>query len=192
MKRGERISSRTRTSIKQALLNLIREGNYPEIKVSDITDQANVGRSTFYNHYPSKAHVLVDIHKDMFERLFNLLDTSESWIANEPPFKWGDFLKKYQRMGRNPFLLSYKLGTDLDYLITHISQQLSSTIATRLEHTFSYAHFKIPVSILAEAVAASFSRLVISWFIKFQSVDAHQYAAYIHHSIGALVREGRK
>jgi AcrR family transcriptional regulator len=189
MKRGERASNRTRTAIKQALLEQMRQQNYPDVKVGDITQQANVGRSTFYNHYPSKAQVLVDIHKDMFERIFNVLDSQESWLMKQPPAEWILFLKNYQRLGRNPFLLSYKLGTDLDFLITHISQQLSRTIEARLKGTFSGDYFRIPVPIIAEAVAASFSGLIMSWFIKFQSVDAAEFAGYIQQGIRALIRE---
>lgn len=189
MNRGERASNRTRTAIKQALLEQIRQQNYPDVKVGDITQQANVGRSTFYNHYQSKAQVLVDIHRDMFERIFNALDSPESWLMRHPPAEWSFFLENYQRLGRNPFLLSYKLGTDLDFLITHISQQLSSTIEARLKGTFPDDYFRIPVPIIAEAVSASFSGLMMSWFIKFQSVDADEFAGYIHQSIRALIRE---
>jgi AcrR family transcriptional regulator len=189
MNRGERASNRTRTAIKQALQAQIRQQNYPDIKVSDITQQANVGRSTFYNHYQSKAQVLVDIHKDMFERIFNVLDSPESWLMNQPPAEWSVFLKNYQRLGRNPFLLSYKLGTDLDFLVTHISQQLSRTIEARLKGIFSDDYFRIPVPIIAEAIATSFSGLIMSWFVKFQSVDAAEFAGYIHKSIRALIRE---
>lgn len=189
MKRGERASNRTKQFIKQALLDQIREKNYPDIRVSDITHQANVGRSTFYTHYRSKAHVLVDIHADMFERLFSTLTSSEAWLADEPPPEWSAFLKKYQRLGRNPFLLSYKLGTDLDFLITAITGQLSRTIELRLRDTFPSDDSGMPIPILAETIAAAFSGLVISWFTKFQSVDAVQFAGYIHQSIRSLVRE---
>ena len=55
MNRGERISIRTKSAIKKALLELIDEKNYPEITVHEITKRGNVGRSTLYRHYQSKA-----------------------------------------------------------------------------------------------------------------------------------------
>jgi AcrR family transcriptional regulator len=73
MNRGERIANKTKSAIKKALLELIQEKNYPDITVSEITERGNIGRSTLYKHYQSKANVLVDIHKDMFENLLSMI-----------------------------------------------------------------------------------------------------------------------
>ena len=54
MIRGERIVNRTKSAIKQALLELIREKNYPAITVSEIVKRGNVGRSTLYKSVKEK------------------------------------------------------------------------------------------------------------------------------------------
>ena len=96
MIRGQRITSKTKASIKNALLELIREKNYPDITVGEITERGNIGRSTLYKHYQSKADVLVDIHKDMFEHLFSGLSRSESWISPEPAPELILFFERYR------------------------------------------------------------------------------------------------
>lgn len=93
----------TKSSIKSALFELIREKNYPDITVGEITERGNIGRSTLYKHYQSKADVLVDIHKDMFEHLFSGLSTSESWFSPEPPPELILFFVRYRRLEKTHF-----------------------------------------------------------------------------------------
>lgn len=48
---------RTRTAINQALMDLVAEREYDDITVGDIISRADVGRSTFYQHYQNKDEV---------------------------------------------------------------------------------------------------------------------------------------
>ena len=189
MNRGERIANRTKSAIKQALLELIREKNYPDITVGEITKRGDVGRSTLYRHYQSKADILVDIHRDIFEPLFSVMSSRGAWHDPQPPTEWVVFLEKHQRLGRNPFSLSYKLGNDLDYLVNNINGQLAKTIEEKLRDSYTDEDCSMPLELLAQSVCASYSGLIISWFTKFQSIDAYSFAGYIHRILGALIRE---
>jgi len=62
-RKGTRITinrriARARTALYDALVALIRERDYDAIRVEDILDRANVGRSTFYTHFKSKDELL--------------------------------------------------------------------------------------------------------------------------------------
>lgn len=50
----DRRVARTRTMLHNALVTLILKHGYEAITVEDICEAANVGRSTFYDHYKSK------------------------------------------------------------------------------------------------------------------------------------------
>ena len=189
MDRGRRITSKTKSAIKNALLELIREKNYPDISVSEITERGNIGRSTLYKHYQSKAHVLLDIHKDVFEHLFSGMSTSESWLAPEPPAELISFFEQSRRLGKNPFLLSYKLGSDLDYLICNINLQLTAIIEKRLRNAFKDGDSTLPLPILAQSVSNVYSGLIMSWFTKFQSCDVRHFATNIQRMTRALICE---
>lgn len=54
----DRRSLRTRTALRDALLELIAERGWDEIAVQDVCERANIGRSTFYLHYPNKDALL--------------------------------------------------------------------------------------------------------------------------------------
>lgn len=50
----DRRVARTRATLHRALFSLILEKGYEAITITDICEAANVGRTTFYAHYPSK------------------------------------------------------------------------------------------------------------------------------------------
>ncbi|MCB9106061.1 MAG: helix-turn-helix transcriptional regulator [Anaerolineales bacterium] len=50
----------------QGRTQLIHEKNYTAIAISDITERANTGRSTFYRYFQTKADLLVSLHEDIF------------------------------------------------------------------------------------------------------------------------------
>ena len=92
-KKSDRRIVRTRHSLSQALVDLIKEKRFDEITIQDVIDRADVGRSTFYSHFRDK--------EDLFQ---------EGWKA---------FLKEFasaidwQRAGEGKFVPA-------NYLFTHL------------------------------------------------------------------------
>jgi AcrR family transcriptional regulator len=56
---------RTRTALRDALFDLMAEHGYEAVTVQDIINRADVGRSTFYNHYTDKDDLLRDGFADL-------------------------------------------------------------------------------------------------------------------------------
>lgn len=54
----DRRSLRTRTALGDALLELLAVRGWDDIAVRNICERANIGRSTFYLHYPNKDALL--------------------------------------------------------------------------------------------------------------------------------------
>ncbi|HYF65203.1 MAG TPA: TetR/AcrR family transcriptional regulator [Herpetosiphonaceae bacterium] len=55
----DRRIQRTQQTLRMALLELIDEKGYAAVTVQDIAERANIGRATFYLHYPDKEHLLL-------------------------------------------------------------------------------------------------------------------------------------
>ncbi|WP_152622655.1 TetR/AcrR family transcriptional regulator [Archangium violaceum] len=60
---------RSRAMLRDALLALIRERGFDAINVQDITERAQLNRSTFYLHYRDKDELLTHIMRDMLSEL---------------------------------------------------------------------------------------------------------------------------
>jgi AcrR family transcriptional regulator len=54
----DRRIQRTRQALRAALFELIIERGYEKITIADITERANIGRTTFYLHYQEKEDLL--------------------------------------------------------------------------------------------------------------------------------------
>jgi AcrR family transcriptional regulator len=57
--RRQRRSAEIRERLFRAALTLFAEKGYVETTVEDITNAADVGKGTFFNHFPSKDHILL-------------------------------------------------------------------------------------------------------------------------------------
>ncbi len=60
---------RTQHTLRTALLELIAEQGYSAVTVQDIAERANLGRATFYLHYPDKDHLLLAWMEQIFAEL---------------------------------------------------------------------------------------------------------------------------
>lgn len=67
--RTDRRSQRTRQLLMHGLIELLAIKRYDNITVQEITDRANVGRSTFYAHFIDKDDLLVDGVRQMIHGL---------------------------------------------------------------------------------------------------------------------------
>jgi AcrR family transcriptional regulator len=66
---------RTRERLHQALIDLILEKGYHQVTVQNLTERADVGRSTFYSHYETKDDLLVGLLDRLVEDIDVDLDT---------------------------------------------------------------------------------------------------------------------
>ncbi len=65
----DRRIQRTRPLLQEALFYLISERGYERITIADITERANLGRTTFYLHYRDKEELLQESIKALLHDL---------------------------------------------------------------------------------------------------------------------------
>jgi len=68
-KRPDRRRERTLHLLSEALLDLLKEQDYANITIQDITDKANVSRATFYLHFRDKDELLFSSMKRIYDEL---------------------------------------------------------------------------------------------------------------------------
>ncbi|HEY3345418.1 MAG TPA: TetR/AcrR family transcriptional regulator [Anaerolineaceae bacterium] len=80
-KRTDRRTNRTRRLLREALLALILERGYDAVTVEEITERADLGRTTFYLHYRDKEELLL-------ESVVALANDLTAVIARTPIAEW--------------------------------------------------------------------------------------------------------
>ena len=67
--RKDRRVNRTRRQLRDALMELILERGYNAVTIEDITERADLGRTTFYLHFRDKEELLVESLEAIAEEL---------------------------------------------------------------------------------------------------------------------------
>ena len=60
---------KTKKNLYEALITLMKEKTFEEIKVADICKKALINRSTFYTHYQDKYELLYELINNLKEEL---------------------------------------------------------------------------------------------------------------------------
>lgn len=68
--------NKSKLSLKQALLILMKEKSFLKITIKELCKLANLNRSTFYVNYGDINELLFDIHTDFFQGISDVLETS--------------------------------------------------------------------------------------------------------------------
>ncbi|QGQ45773.1 TetR/AcrR family transcriptional regulator [Metabacillus sediminilitoris] len=79
MTKVDRRVVKTKEAIKKAILELMNEKNFDDITIQDISDRANVNRSTVYLHYLDK----FDLLDKLIEEHINELKETNEWACQE-------------------------------------------------------------------------------------------------------------
>ncbi|MEO3855521.1 TetR/AcrR family transcriptional regulator [Acrocarpospora sp. B8E8] len=184
----DRRSLRTRRTLMRAMVDLMRVKRYDVITVQEITDHANVGRSTFYAHFTDKDDLLVDgVH-----RMIETLDTSTT--ANpDGRGTWpypslallhhiGAQADLYQVMARGRALALF-LGALHDKLTSKFAERLAARVPPG-------ATPAVPVPLLAAMTTSMLIAAIRSWIEDGLAEPAESIDHAFHIAADATIRAG--
>lgn len=175
-KKTDRRIQRTRLSLRTALMELIKEKDYDALSIEEITERANVGRTTFYLHYKDK--------EDLLMEEFSTILYERAMVLSEIPFSvWLQISDEDPNNSKSlqPLLLVFHHiyeNSELYYLLLQSSN--SSKVIERIRKITTDSIVKFveakketdPIPLLAEVpiefFAAFFSGAlisVVSWWI---------------------------
>ena len=126
----------TKTMLKNALVQLMKQQNISTISVKALCDQADINRSTFYSHYNDQYDLLHQVEGEVMDNVRRHLKKvlPESFDDKAPVFV---LTRIFEYAKENSELFQVLLSENSDYLIQkdiiELSQIVSSQINSMLE-----------------------------------------------------------
>ena len=114
--RLDRRKARTRQALIDAAVRLIAEGRGERASIQEITEAADVGFGSFYNHFPSKEQLFQDASEEVMERWGQMIDRACEGIS-DPAEVFAVSFRISGRLGwTHPDMAQFITGAGLDLL----------------------------------------------------------------------------
>ncbi len=166
-RKPDRRIQRTRQLLRDALLALIADKGYHNITVQDVTDRANIARTTFYLHYKDIDDLLFSSMADMYEDLFT------RWLENPPtiqnlqngqPYSSIDDFEHVAQYAQFYRIMMSENGS-MKFLV-RVQQYLTQAMESTLQRCLPPGHEPtMPLPLLA-AILAGIEIGVMMWWIQ--------------------------
>lgn len=175
----DRRCERTREALLSAFLKLLFAHGYPAMTVADIVSAANVGRSTFYEHFTGKDDML----KFSLRRPFSVLaDVVGAAQPNERTMRLLAHFRENRKLG--PALFSWPVRPLLTRALSElIEQRLSALYASPAAQTPM-----VPRRLMAQQVAQAQLVLLENWVSGKIACRLEATAEALHATTNAMTR----
>jgi len=182
----DRRVNRTRRALRDAFFALILEKGYEAVTVEEITNQADLGRTTFYLHYRDKEDLLMEsigeLVDDLVEQMSHLplgdwkLDLSVS-NSQAPPA----ITLPFQHVAQNARLYRIILRGEGNFSISErlreiIVQASGEIIQVMLEKERLAINPQLPLEVFMNYLAAAWLGLITWWLEKEMPYTPEQMA----------------
>jgi AcrR family transcriptional regulator len=158
-KKTDRRSKRTQQLVGDAFITLLLEKRYEDITIQDILERANIGRSTFYEHYWDKEDLLTSQIEQMLEHLSQQVDTSQQDISFLiPSLALFQHVQDYYRLYQ-----ALLQGRGMEIVTQALQEQLQARIETLLQGEDKKRDTATLIAAVACYIAGAFISLLRWW-----------------------------
>ena len=189
-KKTDRRIQKTRSTLQDALVALIMEKGYEAITVQDILDRANVGRSTFYEHFFDKDDLLLSGFEHLREDFEQYLANQD--ISSDGP--WQLSLSMFQHAEKHRLLYQAMAGRQGGNMaVGHIQKYLTLYLYDHLKRLLAQRDKQLPAEILTQYLVSAFIGLLTWWLDNESAYTAEQMNAFfrrlVEPGVGAILSE---
>ena len=163
----DRRQQKTRAAIFDAFEYLLSQKKYSKITIRDIIDQANVGRTTFYEHFETKDALLSEMCADLFHHIFS---TEGPESSHDFPLSQGDsrtvvtHILYHLREGRRSMIRLIS-GESSEIFLFYFKQYLDDMVLPFLMSGMEQKNERLPNDFLRNHICGSFLNMV-QWWIR--------------------------
>jgi AcrR family transcriptional regulator len=170
---------RTRTLLRQALVELIEERGFDRVTVGELTARAMVSRAAFYRNYRDKYELVEQI----FDQAIAEMTTGDEADSRSPARRWADFLRHidaYHRLYRA--LLGHK-GSPW------FADRMRSALA---EMSSGHLPGRDADSLVPSVISAMFVQSILWWLEHDRPCPPEEIAEQSSRLIRAVIKEAAK
>jgi AcrR family transcriptional regulator len=182
---ADRRVQRTRRLLQDALITLIAEKGYDAVTVQDITERANLGRTTFYTHYRSKEDLFLSCHE--YLGTLSAVFVSEDLLSSEPLPRLVAFLETLRQNRRMYYFITQ--SSNAGEIMRGIRAQIVGSIQVNLRKLSHEEACSIPLDVLANYLAGSQIALITWWIENRAPYSSQEIARMLNQMQTAVIRE---
>lgn len=164
----DRRQQKTRTAIFQAFGSLLAEQSYSHITVQEIIDRANVGRTTFYDHFETKDELLKALCENLFGHIISsakdCTHTHGLYSNNSAPESIFCHLLQHLLANDNNILGLLSCESS-EIFLRYFKDSLIELIQNQFVNQNRKNKKDIPLDFLINHISGSFVEMVL-WWIK--------------------------
>jgi AcrR family transcriptional regulator len=168
---------RTRRALREAMLDLMEEKGYDQVTIEELTDRADIGRTTFYLHYGAKQDLLLEQFGELLDQLVEQLSqiplsswqqTGESFSVEDHPSR--PICMIFQHAADNKELYQIVLqGEGVDQASERLQAIMTNAVNTflslKLGEEGDQLTLQIPVELFGNYFAGAMLG-VIKWWLE--------------------------
>jgi len=168
---------KTKNSLYNALLELMKEKAFEEIKVSDICSKASINRSTFYAHYDDKYELLSAWVNDSKEALINKLASNKT--INSTKVYYLEMIKLFLNHieSQKETYLAIANKNKNSILTDIIYGVIDNELLTRLEESNRYKG--VPSNIISKFYLGAIVNVSIYWMYNSNKYTKEEIIKYL-------------
>jgi AcrR family transcriptional regulator len=182
--REDRRSRRTRQMLGDALTALMLEQRYDTITVQEISERANVGRSTFYAHFLDKEDLLQHQIAGMIAAFVAHMDQDAGGRRLVPSLELLRHVRERRDLCR-ALVRGRAMEPVLATMQTHLTAHIEARLARRLPPGAAPA---VPLPLLAHHAAAALLALFQWWLARDMADSPEAIDAYFLHLVRPSVQ----
>ncbi|MFK7803411.1 MAG: TetR/AcrR family transcriptional regulator [Anaerolineae bacterium] len=183
----DRRVQRTRALLNSALMILVREKGYDNVTIEDITERANLGRTTFYLHYQSKDDLFLDHHSNFASHTTMDKISRNQLIGVDPMPELADFLEQME--GGKEMILTIFNSKDRNIIFHNVIAQVKDNLGASLEQAFPGCVANLPLDYLTHYLAISQISIVEWWLKNRTGYDPAEVAKMLQACMASIVRD---
>lgn len=174
MNQTSRQSEKTLAAIRDAFTDLILSKRYDDISMREVSEHANVGRSTLYTHFRDKECLLAD---HMSPLLLALAKTTRGAKAEENVEAALSHIWAHRDRGRV-------------VLFGETGRKLEAQLAARIQAHYESEDMCVPPSFVALPIAAAIFAVMQAWLLGRAACTPQKLAKHICRLSEAMLETG--